>query len=170
LIEARGLSRSFGGRPAVLDVSFSVSPGEVVGFLGPNGAGKTTTMSMLLGLLRPGGGEVHIGGPVGYLPEAFAAYGAMSVRGYLRFMCRMKRADRGDADRAMVDARVTELAARPVARLSKGQRQRVGLAQARPRSKRRGHSFAGLPTPTAPRCCCQLMSSPRPRPFATGWW
>lgn len=130
MIEARGLTRRFGGRHAVSDVSFSVAAGEVVGFLGPNGAGKTTTMRMLLGLLRPTAGEAHVDGPVGYLPEVFAAYDALSVASYLRFCARMKRVAAGDIDRVMAAARIDDLADRPVARLSKGQRQRVGLAQA----------------------------------------
>ena len=130
MIEARGLARRFGGREAVREVSFTVAPGEVVGFLGPNGAGKTTTMRMLLGLIRPHAGSVQLGGSVGYLPEGFVAYDALSVRGYLRFMARMKRVPRADVERVMDDAGVADLARRPVVRLSKGQRQRVGLAQA----------------------------------------
>jgi ABC-2 type transport system ATP-binding protein len=130
MIAASGLTRRYGGREAVADVTFSVQPGEVVGFLGPNGAGKSTTMRTLLGLLRPHAGEVHVDGPAGYLPEQFAAYDAVSVRSYLQFMTRMKRVDRGDVDRVLGAAGVADLASRPVARLSKGQRQRVGLAQA----------------------------------------
>jgi len=86
-----GLCRSFGGRPVVRNVSFSVGPGEVVGCLGPNGAGKTTTMRLLLGLLRPSGGAARLGGPAGYLPEVFAAYDGLSVRAYLRFIRATKR-------------------------------------------------------------------------------
>ena len=130
MISATALTRRFGGREVVRDVSFSVAPGEVVGFLGPNGAGKTTTMRMLLGLLRPSGGEGRIDGRVGYLPEAFTAYDAVSVRSYLRFMCRMKGVSTRDVDRVIELAGVAKLARRPFGRLSKGQRQRVGLAQA----------------------------------------
>jgi len=129
VIAARELSRRFGGRTVVEAVSFSVGPGEVVGFVGPNGAGKTTTMRMLLGILRPSSGEAAVDGPVGYLPEGFAAYDALSVRSYLRFMTRVKRVPGEDAERAMTAAGVADLAGRPVARLSKGQRQRVGIAQ-----------------------------------------
>jgi len=131
VIEARALTRRFGGRAVVRDVSFRVEPGEVVGFLGPNGAGKTTTMRMLLGLLRPDAGDVAVDGPVGFLPEVFAGYDALSVRGYLGFMARMKRATAdGDVDRVATAAGVDDLLGRPIGRLSKGQRQRVGLAQA----------------------------------------
>ena len=130
MIEARGLTRRFGGREVVRDVSLQVSPGEVVGFLGPNGAGKTTTMRMLLGLLRPHAGDVAVDGPVGYLPEQFSAYDALSVRSYLRFMATAKHVDHDDVERSMAATGVTDLARRPFGRLSKGQRQRVGLAQA----------------------------------------
>ena len=122
MIAARELSRRFGGRTVVEAVSFSVGPGEVVGFVGPNGAGKTTTMRMLLGILRPSSGEAAVDGP-------FAAYDALSVRSYLRFMTRVKRVPGEDAERAMTAAGVADLAGRPVGRLSKGQRQRVGIAQ-----------------------------------------
>jgi ABC-2 type transport system ATP-binding protein len=130
VIAAQGLHRSFGGRPAVRDVTFRVAPGEVVGLLGPNGAGKTTTMRLLLGLLRPSSGTARIDGPVGYLPEAFAAYEALSVRSYLRFCCRMKRLDVDAIGPAVRAAKADDLADRPFGRLSKGQKQRVGLAQA----------------------------------------
>jgi ABC-2 type transport system ATP-binding protein len=130
VIEARALTRRFGGREVVRDVSFRVEPGEVVGFLGPNGAGKTTTMRMLLGLLRPDGGDAAVDGPVGFLPETFVGYDALSVRGYLAFIGGMKRAPVDDVDRVAAAAGVADLLRRPVGRLSKGQRQRVGLAQA----------------------------------------
>ena len=81
MIVADGLTRSFGGREVVDDVTFAVAPGEVVGFLGPNGAGKTTTMRLLLGLLRPTGGAAEVTRPVGYLPEPSAATTPCRVRG-----------------------------------------------------------------------------------------
>jgi ABC-2 type transport system ATP-binding protein len=128
VIEASGLTKTFGGRTAISDVSFRVEPGEVVGFLGPNGAGKTTTMRILLGTLRPDEGTANVVRPVGYVPETFAAYDALSVRSYLSFIATLKRAD--GIDDAMERAGISDLAGRPVQRLSKGQRQRVGLAQA----------------------------------------
>jgi ABC-2 type transport system ATP-binding protein len=130
LIEAVGLARSFGGRPAVREAGFTVAPGEVVGFLGPNGAGKTTTMRMLLDLLRPDAGAVQVDGPVGYLPEVFAPYDALTVASYLRYMARMKRVASDDVARVIGAAGLDGMERRPVGRLSKGQRQRVGLAQA----------------------------------------
>ena len=130
MIVAEGLARSFGGHQAVDDVSFTVESGEVVGLLGPNGAGKTTTIRMLLGLLRPDGGTAEITRPLGYLPEQLLPYDGLTVRSYLHFSCRTRRIDRDEAERAMKDAKVSDLAARPIGRLSKGQRQRVALAQA----------------------------------------
>jgi ABC-2 type transport system ATP-binding protein len=132
LIEASGLTKRFGGRTAIEDVSLRVEPGEIVGFLGPNGAGKTTTMRILLGTLRADAGDAILGRPVGYLPESFAAYDALSVRSYLAFMGKLKRVrDLSSAvDEVMTRAGVDKLGTRPVQRLSKGQRQRVGMAQA----------------------------------------
>ena len=129
MIEAHGLTRQFGGRTVVDEVSFAVAPGEVVGFLGPNGAGKTTTMRLLLGLLRADGGSAHVDGPVGFLPEVFTAYEAMSVGSYLTFMAEMKRVGSSDVARVIAAADLAEMVKRPIGRLSKGQRQRVGLAQ-----------------------------------------
>src|SRR5256714_4404887 len=116
MIEAVGLGRRFGGRDVVDDVSFTVASGEVVGFLGPNGAGKTTTMRMLLGLLRPSSGSARLGRPVGYLPELFAAYDALSVRSYLAFMAKVKATPPADVDRVLAAAAIGDLAARPVGR------------------------------------------------------
>src|SRR5207248_10371766 len=101
VIRASGLSRRFGGRDAVVDVSLTVEPGQVVGVLGPNGAGKTTLIRMLLGLLRPSAGTGGIDGAAGYLPERFSTYDALSVRSYLRFMARMKSVAADDVDRVM---------------------------------------------------------------------
>jgi ABC-2 type transport system ATP-binding protein len=130
MIRADGLHRSFGGRSVLTEVTFDVAPGEVVGLLGPNGAGKTTAIRLLLGLLRPHEGTVRVDGPVGWLPERFAPYDGLTTAGYLRFIARAKRAPAEDIDWAMETAGVADLARRPVGRLSKGQRQRLGLAQA----------------------------------------
>ena len=129
MISARGLSRDFGGRAAVRDLDFDIADGDVVGFLGPNGAGKTTTMRCLLGLLEPSDGTVELERPAGYLPERFVPYDALSVRSYLRFMAKMKGVDVDDVDRVVGVAGVADLARRPCGRLSRGQRQRVGIAQ-----------------------------------------
>lgn len=131
MIRADGLTRAFGGATVVRDVSFTVEPGEVVGFLGPNGAGKTTTIRMLLGLLRPSSGSTTLDRPCGYLPENFAGYEALSVGAHMRFWCRAHELDPGEAiPPALAATGLDELVGRPIRRLSKGQRQRVGLAQA----------------------------------------
>src|SRR5207244_2849504 len=117
------------GHEAVNDVTFAVGDGEIVGLLGPNGAGKTTTIRMLLGLLRPHAGTVEVARPLGYLPEHLQPYDGLTVRSYLRFSARTRRLD-ASVDDALADAGVTDLARRPIGRLSKGQRQRVALAQA----------------------------------------
>ena len=112
MIEVNGLTKYYGDRAAVVDVTFSVPRGQVLGFLGPNGAGKSTTMRILTGYLSASGGTASIGGfdvfeqslevrrRVGYLPELAPLYGEMRVDGYLTLMCRLRgvppsrRADR----------------------------------------------------------------------------
>ena len=146
LIEAKGLCKSFGPVVAVDQVSFQVRRGELVGFLGPNGAGKSTTMRMLTGYLHPDQGRVHIAGhemasdgqkaraSLGYLPESTPLYRDMRVDRYLQFVGELRglnRAQRKDALERVFEA--TDLAGyteRKIGTLSKGYRQRVGLAQA----------------------------------------
>lgn len=101
LLEARRLKKSYGGQPAVVDVSFSLEPGEVLGLLGPNGAGKSTTMMMLAGLLAPDEGEVILGGSrfdgrnrdqrrlLGIVPQDFAIYPDLSAAENLQFFGRL---------------------------------------------------------------------------------
>ena len=103
MIEVKGLTKVYGRHEAARDITFSVAPGEVVGFLGPNGAGKTTTMNMLTGYLSPTAGTASVGGHdvleeprevkrlIGYLPENPPLYPEMSVQQYLRFVARLKR-------------------------------------------------------------------------------
>jgi ABC-2 type transport system ATP-binding protein len=145
-IEARDLSKRYGEVLAVDRVSFTVGHGEVVGFLGPNGAGKTTTMRMLTGFLPATDGSALIAGHdifgdplaarrvVGYLPENLPLYPEMSVEGYLGYVSRIKdvpRAGRREAvDRAVERCGLREVRRRMIGALSKGFRQRVGLAQA----------------------------------------
>ncbi len=143
-IEVRNVSKRFGDVLAVDDLSFSISPGEVVGFLGPNGAGKTTTMRVLTGLLSPSAGSVSVAGhrsstlaarrALGYLPETPPLYPEMTVEGYLRYVSAIKdvpRARRKEAvQRAVERCGLAEVRRRVIRTLSKGFRQRVGLAQA----------------------------------------
>ncbi len=146
MIEAVGLSKRYGELVAVNDVSFSVQPGEVVGFLGPNGAGKTTTMRILTGFLPPSDGSAAIDGhdifsdplaarrAIGYLPESPPVYPEMSVEGYLVYVAKLKDVPRSQrraaVDRALERCGLTDVRRRVIGALSKGYRQRVGLAQA----------------------------------------
>ncbi len=146
MIEARGLSKRYGDIVAVDDVSFEITKGEVVGFLGPNGAGKTTTMRMLTGFIPPTDGTAVLAGhdifsdpiaarrAVGYLPETPPLYPEMSVLSYLRYVATIKdvprRGRREAVDRAMERCGLTKVGRQVIGTLSKGFRQRVGLAQA----------------------------------------
>jgi ABC-2 type transport system ATP-binding protein len=144
VIRVEHLTKNYGPRVAVADVTFDVEKGEVLGFLGPNGAGKTTTMRILTGYLPPSGGRAEVAGfdvasqslqaraNIGYLPETVPLYPDMSVRSYLDFMGKIKgtRERRRQVDRAMEKARIAHRAGDQIGKLSKGLRQRVGLAQA----------------------------------------
>jgi ABC-2 type transport system ATP-binding protein len=146
MIKVQNLSRSFGPKRAVEDISFEVGRGEVLGFLGPNGAGKSTTMRVITGFIPPTSGKVVVCGMdvqehpievkrrIGYLPEAAPSYGDMSVLSFLNFAAEM-RSLRGDARRKAV-GRVVELChlegvlGQTIDTLSKGFRHRTCLAQA----------------------------------------
>ncbi len=146
MIEARDLSRSYGGFTAVDGVSFSVGEGEIVGILGPNGAGKTTAIRMITGFLPPTGGRVTVAGKdlsreprrarreIGYLPENVALYPEMRVREYLTYRGRLVGMPRAEVKAAVAEAvesaLLSEVAGQVIGTLSKGYRQRVGLAAA----------------------------------------
>jgi ABC-2 type transport system ATP-binding protein len=146
LIEVNGLTKYYGDRAAVVDVTFSVPRGQVLGFLGPNGAGKSTTMRILTGYLSASGGTASIGGfdvfekslevrrRVGYLPELAPLYGEMRVDAYLTLMCRLRGVPPSRRpERIGYAIEACGLADRRheiIGRLSKGLRQRVALAQA----------------------------------------
>lgn len=146
MIEATRLTRRYGAREAVTDVSFSIGLGEIVGFLGPNGAGKTTTLRMLTGFLPPTSGSARVAGfdvesqsmevraRIGYLPEAVPLYRDLTVSAYLEFVGTLKGMPRSERRRRtpeVVEAcGVEEVYTRPISTLSRGYRQRVGLAQA----------------------------------------
>ncbi|MEQ1881095.1 MAG: ABC transporter ATP-binding protein [Burkholderiales bacterium] len=145
-VSARSLSRSYGGNPAVRDVSLELRRGEVLGLLGPNGAGKTTTMKMLTGNLAPSRGEVSICGidlldrptaakaHIGYLPEIPPVYKELKVDEYLRLAGRLHKVSKSDLPRAVTRAKercgLAEMSGRLIGSLSKGYQQRVGIAQA----------------------------------------
>lgn len=141
---AKALRYQYGDTPAVQDLSFSLSTGEIVALLGPNGAGKTTTMRMVTGFLPPRSGHITIAGHdtiddamqaralVGYMPERVPVYPDMTVRGYVQFFARL-RGLRNSGQRADAVLRRFDLYTRRdalVRSLSKGLRQRLGLCQA----------------------------------------
>jgi ABC-2 type transport system ATP-binding protein len=146
LIEVDGLTKAFGAVRAVDNVTFTVAKGEILGFLGPNGAGKTTTMRILTGFLPATEGTARVAGfdvfekslevrrRIGYLPENPPVYTNMSVRGYLDFVARIKGVAANErASRVDLALQMTNLGEKRndlIKRLSKGFRQRVGLAQA----------------------------------------
>jgi ABC-2 type transport system ATP-binding protein len=146
VIEVQQLSKHYGPFTAVDNVTFRVEPGEILGFLGPNGAGKTTTMRIITGYMPASDGKVVVAGHdvfeepleakrrTGYLPETPPLYPDMTVREYLTFVARLKGVPRREVrtrvDEVMKRTWVADMAARHCAKLSKGYRQRVGLAQA----------------------------------------
>jgi len=146
VIEVQHLTKRYGRVTAVDDVSFRVERGEILGFLGPNGAGKTTTMRILTGYMPASDGRAAVAGydvfdqPIeakrrtGYLPETPPLYPDMTVREYLDFVARIKgvpSAERKERVGAVMRRTyVDDMAARHCGKLSKGYRQRVGLAQA----------------------------------------
>ena len=146
MIEVANLSKRYGDLAAVRDVSFSAASGQILGFLGPNGAGKTTTMRIITGFMPATAGTVRVDGfdvfeqstevrrRIGYLPENPPLYNDMAVAPYLRFVAKLKGMGRADIpaalDRALETCGLTAVRDRLLGHLSKGFRQRVGLAQA----------------------------------------
>ncbi|MCL4558830.1 MAG: ABC transporter ATP-binding protein [Deltaproteobacteria bacterium] len=146
MIELKGITKKYGDRTVLNSISFRVEKGEVLGFLGPNGAGKTTTMRIITGYLSPTMGEVMVEGydikkePVrvrsiiGYLPELAPAYPEMTVLGYLKFMAGIKglsgRYSKDAIDRVIQRISLDKVKDRIIGNLSRGYRQRVGIAQA----------------------------------------
>ena len=145
MIKVENLSKSFGPKVAVNDLSFTVERGEVLGFLGPNGAGKSTTMRMITGFIPPSAGKITVGGfditekpieakrLIGYLPENAPAYTDMTVGGFLDF-CAELRGLRGQARAAAVNRAIEmcfleSVRYQSVDTLSKGYRHRSCFAQ-----------------------------------------
>ena len=145
MIEAEGISKTYGPILALDDVSFQVDAGEIVGLLGPNGAGKTTLMRVLTGYLQPDQGKVLIDdldvltdtlavqSRIGYLPENAPLYPEMSVQSHLEMIADLRQIPASEKPMLLTQAvRATALEAnltRPIGQLSKGFKQRVGLAQ-----------------------------------------
>jgi gliding motility-associated transport system ATP-binding protein len=146
MIEVQQLTKRYGELTAINNVSFSVASGQILGFLGPNGSGKTTTMRIITGFMPASSGTVKVAGfdifddsfearkRIGYLPENPPLYNDMTVASYLRFVAKiqgMRKADIADAlDRVLHRCGLSSVIDRVTGHLSKGFRQRVGLAQA----------------------------------------
>lgn len=146
MIEVTNLTKKYGNRLAVNNISFTVKKGEILGFLGPNGAGKSTTMNMLTGYLSATSGTIKINGidilenpieakkHIGYLPELPPLYMDMTVKDYLVFVCKLKKVEKAkiekELSRIMELTKLTDVSHRIIKNLSKGYKQRVGLAQA----------------------------------------
>ena len=146
MIEVKNLVKKYGSHAAVNDLSFTVETGKVVGFLGPNGAGKSTTMNMITGYIAPTEGEVLIDGidimdepelakkNIGYLPEIPPLYPDLRVREYLSFVADLKKVPKKERDievhKIMSKTKTLDVSERLLKHLSKGYKQRVGLAGA----------------------------------------
>ncbi len=146
MIEIQGLTKAYGQHTVVDDLSFSCSPGEVLGFLGPNGAGKSTTMKMITGFVIPTSGTARVCGydiedqpmearrKLGYLPEGAPSYPEMTPASFLNFIADIRELS-GDERSSRLDEVISRLHLEPVLNqsietLSKGFKRRVGLAQA----------------------------------------
>jgi ABC-2 type transport system ATP-binding protein len=131
VLTASHLTRRFGDRVAVDDVSFTVEAGEIFALLGPNGAGKTTTLRMLAGLIAPTAGTVRVDGRIGFLTEAPGLWDRLSVWTNLHVYARLQGAARPDAavKEALAICDLEGRADEPAAQLSKGLKQRVALAR-----------------------------------------
>ncbi|MBX2988930.1 MAG: ATP-binding cassette domain-containing protein [Bdellovibrionaceae bacterium] len=146
MIEVRDLTKDYGPHRAIHALNFTVKKGDVVGFLGPNGAGKSTTMKIITGFMAPTSGTARIAGfdvfesplevkkRIGYLPETPPVYTDMYVRDYLRYVARLKGMEKNriekSIDRAVEKTSLGDVQKRLIGHLSKGFRQRVGIAQA----------------------------------------
>lgn len=145
MIEVKNLTKFYGAHKAVDDLSFTIKDGTVCGFLGPNGAGKSTTMNIMTGCLSATSGDVSINGfdifdepieakkTIGYLPEQPPLYMEETPREYLRFVAEAKMISRDrirdEINRVMEETQIADVADRLIKNLSKGYRQRVGIAQ-----------------------------------------
>lgn len=144
MIAVTHLSKNFGSRPAISDLTFKVQKGEILGFLGPNGAGKTTTLRILAGYLLPTTGTAIIGGfdilsqsirarqIIGYLPETVPLYPDMTPKEYLGYMGRLRKVQDLNSRISTVlgIVNLTERSNGMISNMSKGMRQRLGIAQA----------------------------------------
>jgi ABC-2 type transport system ATP-binding protein len=144
MIQVAGLTKDYGSRRAIEDLTFDAEKGEILGFLGPNGAGKTTTMRILCGFMPPTSGQARVAGydiidqslevrrRVGYVPETVPLYPDMTAYDYLKFMADLRHLKNAEdrVDNVLEIVRMEERADGYIGNLSKGLRQRIGLAQA----------------------------------------
>lgn len=143
MIEVENVSKLFGNFRAVDGISFSIQTGEIVGLLGPNGAGKTTTMRMISGFLEPDSGTVKIDGldvlknpvetkrKIGYMPESAPMYSDMIVADYLKYIAEIEGQNPAEKCRELAEVcGLKEVMHKNIGELSRGNRQRVGLAHA----------------------------------------
>ena len=146
VIETRGLTKEYRGHTGVADLSVEIRAGEIYGLLGPNGAGKTTTIRLLVGLLRPSGGEARVAGHdvsaepvavrsvVGLLPESAGFYGWMTPVEYLCFFADLHAMPRGEAgpriEGLLERVGLGDRRSSPISTLSRGMRARLGIARA----------------------------------------
>ena len=173
VIQARGLTKTYGRAVAVDHVSFSVGRGEIFGLLGPNGAGKTTTILMLLGLTDISGGEVRVLGfdptreplsvkrRVGYLPDTVGFYDQLTAADNLRYTARLIGFKKAEREKRIADALdqvgLSEFAEKRVGTFSRGMRQRLGLAEI----LMKGAQIAILDEPTSgldPHATAELLA------------
>jgi ABC-type multidrug transport system, ATPase component len=146
MIQVDNVTKRYGTRAALSDISFTVNEGEILGFLGPNGAGKTTTMNIITGYISATEGTVKVDGvdileqpnevkkKIGYLPELPPVYQDMTVDEYLTYVGKLKKVDSAklseSINQIMDVVKITDVRHRLIKNLSKGYKQRVGLAQA----------------------------------------
>jgi ABC-2 type transport system ATP-binding protein len=146
MIDVKDVTKSYGPIEALRGISFHIASGEIVGLLGPNGAGKTTAIKILTGSLQPNDGTVKVNGldvlehtqevqaQIGYLPETAPLYRELTVQGYLNLMAELRdipeQERRARISEAVYATGLADHLTRPIGELSKGFRQRVGLAQA----------------------------------------
>ncbi|MBQ9550284.1 MAG: ABC transporter ATP-binding protein, partial [Lachnospiraceae bacterium] len=146
MLEVQNLTKKYGDVAAIDKLTFNIEAGRIYGFLGPNGAGKSTTMNIITGYLAPTDGSVRIDGidilkepvkaktKIGYLPEIPPVYPDMTVSEYLDFAAELKKLHKSqrlkETERVMEQTHISDVRNRLIKNLSKGYKQRVGLAQA----------------------------------------
>lgn len=146
MIEVKNVTKKYGNKIAVDNISFEVKDGEVVGFLGPNGAGKSTTMNMITGFIEPTYGTIMINGndiskkakkakkQIGYMPENVPLYHELTVKEFIKYMAELKFVKRperkAEVDKVIKEAGLENVKNRLIRNLSRGYKQRVSLAGA----------------------------------------